>query len=267
MRIFWILVITTLLTSPNLVNAENEYLTLGIFPYVSSSKLIAHNKNIRKHINTTTKYNLSLVSAKNLQVYISNLKSYKYDFIFSAPHLARFAEKKYGYQRVAMTSHKIAGVYLVKKNSPLRTVDDLKGKKLSMAPAKTLLHQIALNQLNKHGIIPNKNIHIKIVNTHNNAIYDVLNNASDVAVTGIKIWKRLSAENKKKLRLLARTDPTSGFIVLAKPDINKTVVKAIQKSFLSFNNAQVAKHYIFKGFKLISDQEMESLDFHARVFE
>jgi len=267
MRIFWILVASTLLTSPIQVNAENKFLTLGIFPYVSTSKLIAHNKNIRKHINETTQYKLSLVTAKNLQTYVENLKSRQYDFIFSAPHLARFVEKKYKYQRVAMTSHKILAVYLVKKDSPLRTLDELRGKKLSMAPTKTLLHQIVLNQLNMHNIIPGKDIQIKVVNTHNNSTYDVLNNDSDVAVTGAKIWKKLPAEKKKKFRMLTQANPTSGFIILAKPDTDKTVVKDIQKSLLAFNDTKAGKGYIFKGFKLISDQEMQSLDFHAKVFE
>ena len=66
---------------------------MGVFPYVSTSKIIIHNNVIRKHVNNTTKYNLSLVTAKNLPTYINNLKDYKYDLIFCAPHLARFVEK------------------------------------------------------------------------------------------------------------------------------------------------------------------------------
>ncbi len=267
MKILWILILSTILSYSNLVKADNQSLTLGIFPYVSTSKLIAHNNTVVKHINETTNYDLSLVTAKDASTYLSNLKNYEYDLIFSAPHIARFVEKNFGYQRVVMTTHTIRGVYLVKKDSPIHSFNDLKGKKISMADEQTILHQIAISELIDHGIIPDKDIQIKTVNTHNNAIYDVLKDESDAAITGFKIWKNLPADKKKQLRQLALSKATTGFIVLAKPDINKEMIKNIQNSFLSFNGSSDGKPYIFRNFRLIRNSDMESLDFYAKVFE
>jgi len=267
MRILWIFVISTLLTCSTLTKAENKTLTLGIFPYVSSSKLITHNKNLQKHINNTSQYRASLVSANDVLTYINKLTKYNYDLIFCAPHLARFVEKKYAYQRIAMTTHHIRGVYLARKDTSIYSAADLKGKKLSMTPATSILHQIVLKQLKKHDIIPGYNIELKTAKTHNNAIYDVLNNDSDAAVTGMNLWTNLPLDSKKKLRQFTKTDAVSGFIVLAKPDIDKASIKNIQKLFLSFNKTPAGKAYIFKGFRLITDQDMEALDSYASVFE
>lgn len=93
----WIMTISTLLMCSNTVFADSHPLALGIFPYASTSKLITHHKNIQKHINKADKFNISLVTAKNVSTYITNLANYKYDLIYSPPHVARFAEKKYGY--------------------------------------------------------------------------------------------------------------------------------------------------------------------------
>lgn len=251
----------------NTAFADSRPLSLGIFPYASTSKLIIHHKNILKHLNNADKTNISFVTAKNVSTYITNLESYKYDLIYSAPHVARFAEKKYGYQRVVMTSHHIQGVILVKKDSAIKTLSDLKNKTISIAPKKTILHQVTLKQLRDNNIFPDKNIYLKNVNTHNNAIYDVIKDDSDAAVTGIKLWKKLNHKYKIKLRQLSLTEPISGFIILAKPTLDKSLVKELQKNFLSFNNTLAGKTYIFKGFKNITDKEMESLDAHARVFE
>lgn len=262
------LIITSLLfLYSTLLQAQNKYLTMGVFPYVSTSKIIIHNNVIRKHVNNTTDYDLALVTAKNLPTYINNLKEYKYDLVFSAPHLARHVEKKYHYKRVIMTSHKIKGVYITKNTSSIRSINELKGKTISLTPAQTVIHQMVLNQFDKHGIVPGENIKVKKIKTFSNAIYDVLNGNSDVAVTGVKIWKKLPAKVKKNLRKLGETKPVSGFVILAKPDVGKQVIIDIQNSLLSFNNRSNAKPYIFTGFKLIEDADMNSLDFHARIFE
>jgi len=267
MKILMIFVISTLFTCLTLTKAESKTLTLGIFPYVSSSKLITHNKNLQKHINNTSQYKVSLVSANNVPTYINNLRKYTYDVIFSAPHLARYVEKKYAYQRIAMTTHHIRGIYLARKDSSIHSMSDLTGKKLSMTPAKSMLHQQVIKQLKEYDIIPGINIKLKTSKTHNNAIYDVLNNDSDAAVTGINLWKNLPLDSKKKLHQFSQTDPISGFIVLAKPDIAKASIKDLQELFLSFKNTSAGKDYIFNGFKLITDQDMEALDTYASVFE
>lgn len=264
MRLFWLILLFTFF-SP--VNADENSLTLGIFPYVSTSKLITHNNIIRQHINNTTKYNISLVSSKNIPTYIRNLKEFKYDIVFSAPHLARYIEKNYHYKRIVMTTHDIKGIYISKKESPIAAISDFKGKVVALTSPKTIIHQMAMEHLIENGIDPEKDITIKPVKTFNNAIYDVLNNYSDVAVTGIKIWKKMPGKIKNKLKIISQTKPTAGFMILARPTMKQSTLSAIQSSLLAFNNTPGRKKYVFQGFRLISDADMESLDFHAKIFE
>lgn len=261
------LVIAVFLSYSGLLSAQASSLTLGLFPYVTTSKLIIHNNAITKHINKISPHHLSLVTAKNLSSYITNLENYKYDLIFSAPHLARHAEKEHKYKRVAMTTHSIRGVYITKHNSSINEIGQLKGKIISLTPKVTILHQIALNQLNKMGITPVDNFTIKPIKTFSNAIHDVLKGNSDAAVTGIKIWNNLPAKSKKKLKAIALTPPTSGFMIMAKPGLNNKIIHDLQKHLLSFNRSKTSEKYIFKGFKLITNKDMYSLDFHSKIFE
>lgn len=267
MRKICIIGLLGLLSHTSVIWADNNFLTLGIFPYVSTGKLVAHQKKVLAHINQSTAFKLSFVTAKDIPTYVANLATNSYDLIYSAPHLARFVEKKYGYQRVVMTQHQIRGVFVVRKDAPFQSVSDLKHATISIAPEKTLLHQIALQQMRNQGLDPDRDINIQISNTHNSAIYDLLDHNSDAAVTGIKIWKDVDEADKGELRLLAYTDSTSGFMVLAKPGLDKTLIADLQKAFLLFNKTAAANSYLFKGFKLIDNQAMESLDYYARVFE
>lgn len=249
------------------VSAETHHLVMGVFPYVSTNKIIQHNNVFRKYVNKTSSYQVSFVTARNLQVYINNLKKNKYDLVFSAPHLARYIEKKYGYQRVAMTTHKIQGVYLCKKDANIYSLDDLKGKIISLTPPQTIIRQMVERQFSQHGLAENKNLRIKNIKTFSNAIYDVKNDDSDAAVTGIKIWKKVSRQAKNNLRQFALTPEVSGFMIMAKPGVKKEVITAMQKSLIDFNHSTEVKKYIFKGFRLIQDDDMKALDYHSAVFE
>lgn len=261
------LIALVILVHSSLLKAEINTVTIGIFPYASTSKLIKHHNNLQKHITNATDLSISLVTAKDFTTYYKNATKFEYDLIYSPPHLARFFEKQYGYHRVAMTTHQIRGVYIVKKESTYQTLSDLKDKTISMAPAKTIVAQLAIQELQANNLYAEKNITIKTVNTHNNAIYDAIKGDSDAAVTGIKLWKKLLPEHKNKLRELSQTKPTSGFIILAKPDLGKDKITTLQNAFLSFNDTLAGKTYLFKGFKLIDDEVMNALDFHAKVFE
>lgn len=260
-------IITAVILSISNLACAKEPLTLGIFPYVTTSKLITHNKAIRKYINSTTPYSISLVTSKDLPTYINNLKSYKYDLIFSAPHLARYVEKNYKYKRVVMTTHQIRGVYIAKKDSPIENLSQLKGKTISLTPSETIIHQIVLKDFDFHNIVPGKNITVKPIKTFSNAMHDVINGYSDAAVTGVKIWKRLPLKLKSKLKKISTTSATSGFIILANPKLKDNVITDIQNALMAFNHSKLGERYIFKGFKLIQDKDMESLDFHSKIFE
>jgi len=249
------------------VAANNDSVVMGIFPYASTSKLITHHKNIKKHIEKNSDHNLTMVTAKGFPAYYKNLLSNKYDIIYSPPHIARHLENKYNYQRVVMTSHNIRGVYLVRNESNFKTIKDLENKKISIAPEKTILHQIALKQLKDVGLINHQNLTITPAKTHSNAMFNVVNGDTEAAVTGIKLWKKLHPKHKKQLRMLGMTDKTTGFIIMARPGLKKGLIKDLIKLFLSFNQSIAGKNYLFKGFKTITDKEMKSLDPYASVFK
>lgn len=267
MKVLCISITFILATYTGIASSTGHTLTLGIFPYASTAKLIAHQKNIPTLVRDNTGINLSLVTAGDSATFIDRLRAYEYDLIYSPPHLARYAEKKHGYQRVVMTSHQIRGVFLVSKDSPYRSVMDLKNSTISIGPVKTILHQLALRQIMDQGLIPGQDIHINGVNTHNNAIYNLLKHDSDAAITGIKLWKSFPPGEKAGLRELALTDPVSGFIVMARPGLKQTIIDQLQLAFLSFDKSPLGVNYLFKGFKRIDDESMAALDFYTSIFE
>ena len=267
MKILKLVIVFIIVAYSGLAKAQESALILGLYPYVSPSTLIKHHKNIPIHFTKSAEIDLSLVTAKDVTTYIDNLQAFEYDLIYSPPHLARFVEKTYGYRRVAMTLHEIRGLLIVLQDSPFHSTTDLTDQTISIVPEKALLHQMTLKLLKEQGLIPGQNIQLKVVNSHNNAIYSLFKKDSEAAVTGIKILKNMASREKAQLRILAKTEPVSGFIVMAKPTIKQATIDQLQAAFLAFNSSLLGVDYIFNGFKLIDDESMRVLEPYTEIFK
>jgi len=250
-----------------LVTWAEKPFSIGIFPYVAPVKLVAHQKELIKHLEKGISSPINIVTAKNFKVFISNAKKGLYDVLYTAPHLAYYLEKEMGYKRIAMTQHHIQGVFIVRQKSPYKQISDIKGSKISIAPPLAILHQIAITQLKNSGLIQDKDYHLNITKTHDNAIFSLYNGESDVAVTGIKLWKNLNSAYKSKLRVLTPSDKIPGFMIMAHPDISDTIITKLRKQALSFNNTKAGKKYLFKGLKNIDNKTMRSLAIYSSIIK
>jgi ABC-type phosphate/phosphonate transport system substrate-binding protein len=263
----WAFILLIQVASPLNAQLKTDPILLGIFPYVSTGRLITHHSKLRSHLNRQLNKKVSLVTAKNIDTYFENIKSYQYDLILTPPHLAYYAQNKLAYEPLVMTSHQIRGVFLVAIDSPYLSLSDIENATLSMVSAKALLHQIAWRQLEQNGLVDGETVNVESVKTHSNAIYNLLMQDSQVALTGIRMWQNLPPGKKQKLRQIAVTESTAGFVVLAKPGLNPIFVDELRQYFLSFNLAMEEQPYIFEGFEAFDQNAVNLMQVHSFVFE
>lgn len=247
--------------------AKEKSLVLAFFPYVNASKIMLHNKNLKNFLETELNIPISIVTAKNTKVYMENLRKNSYDILFTAPHAGRYSELYYGYKNIAMTSTKIQGYYLVQKNSTLKVLSDLKGKTIAMASPQTLLHQIALDDLRKEGIINHKNITVSVMKNHLNSIFALTKGFNDAAVTGVKLWNNLPKKYKKDLKVLSKSTKIPGFFVMGNSRLEDTLIQKIKTALLKFHISKKGKKYIFKSFENIDKESSQVMDKYISVFK
>ncbi|MDF1882267.1 PhnD/SsuA/transferrin family substrate-binding protein [Sulfurimonas sp. MAG313] len=255
----------TLFSNP--LFAQNKSINIAFFPYTSPSKILLHQKALKHFLQKELQVSISIITAKNIKEYINNVDNGVYDIIFTAPHIGRRSELSSSYSRLVMTKNKIQGYYIVKKESPYTELADIKNKTISMASPLTILHQIALMDLKELGIKEGENLTINITKNHMNSIFSLLKGSSDVALTGIKLWKVLKPKYKQNLKFLAGSTKIPGFLVMYNKTIDKEFSKELQKTFLRFEKSSEAKKYIFKGFKPITNDAMKLLDNYTNILK
>ena len=250
---------------------EKPPLVLGVFPYVTPVQLVAFHTPLKDYLAKQLNRPVTLVTAPDFVSFVDRTRDGQYDIVITAPHLGRLAETRDRFQRIAQTQHVVQGIFLARKDSDIRSMDDLKGKSVMMAQKVSIIYQMAENLMREKGLVPGQNIKIIETRTHNNAMYAPLRSEADASVTGTLLFRVLQDEQKEQLRVIGATEEAPGFTVMAHPRMPAQDVEAIRKLLVGFHRLPESKAYFettgFQKFLPDDDRAMKRLDPYTRIFE
>jgi phosphonate transport system substrate-binding protein len=259
----WISVIIASLWLLNPIRAAERY-NLGIFPYYDPATLVSLHKPLKDFLEAELGISISMRSASNFRSFKSRAAEGIYDILITAPHLGRTAETVSGYQWIGFTLNRSHAVFVVKKDSGISSLSDLKGKAITLPPKAAIIHHVALKHLRNNGLEPNVDIKIIETNSHDNAMKSVENSSSPVAAFGKPTWDRYVLDSGKDLIKIDHSEDIPGFAILANSRINGKMVQAIREAIVRFTETDTGKDYFnksgLKGFRLAENVDFEQLD-------
>jgi len=267
----FISVVLVLLLGPaSAMASEKPPLILGVFPYVSPVQLAAFHTPLKDHLAKSLQRPISLVTAPDFDSFIERTRQGQYDIIITAPHLGRLAETRDGYKRLAQTGHVVQGIFLTRKDSNIRKIEDLRGKTVMIAQQVSLIYQMAEHLLREKGLVPGESVTIIETHTHNNAMHAPLRGEADASVTGTLLWRVLGEEQKDQMRVIGTTDEAPGFLLMANQRLPRQDVEKIKKILLDYHQVAGSEAYFsatgYEKFQKVDDKVMKRLDPYIRKF-
>lgn len=252
-----------------LAHAADEPLEFGVFPYLSRGQLIEFHAPLKNYLETQLQRPVDLVTAPDFVEFTKRTQKGDFDLILTAPHMGRLAETRDGFQRVAMTTHEIQGIFLARKEAGIRTIADLKGKTLVMAQPVSIIYQMAAAHLRESGLTPGKDLTVIDTRTHNNALAAPIRREADASLTTKALWERADPETRAQLQVIGVTHVLPGHMVMAHPRVSAALVKRIQRLLLDFKHTEEGKAYFAttgqKEFVKIDDKVLKQLDPYTAV--
>ena len=245
--------------------AAPAVLYLGVLPSISPEKLMRLNAPLRDYLSKTLGRPVEIVTAPDYNAFMERTRKGEYDVILTAPHMARLAEKRDGYQRIGASAYRLQGVFLVRRDAPFHSIKDLAGKKVMMVGPQALVHLLAIDHLAKNGLLPGKTVTIVESRTHNNALGAPLRGEADASVTTNRIFEMADDDNTRgSLRVLSSTDLVPGMILMANRRIAPDDLKKMRKDLFRYHETAEGKAYLtatnLERFEPLDDKAMASLD-------
>ncbi len=274
----WVMLVTLLACAPAAEESNKKVLRLGFVPFETGEELL---KDIQPLLNVIEKgmgMEVRPTVAADYTGVIEALKNKQLDAAFLSPASYVLAQQEANV-RIIVKSQRGGSAYyygaiIVRTDSPIKSVKDLKGKTFSFGdPISTTGHIFARKMMLEVGINPDSDLD-KVVysGSHDATILAVLNKKVDGGATYAddnkgqsSAWSRfLSPKDQKQIRVLAYTEPIPSDSICVSQDYPQELMDRLQKTILDYSQspegkALIKKLYHFDGYVKASDADYQSI--------
>ncbi|MFA6188624.1 MAG: phosphate/phosphite/phosphonate ABC transporter substrate-binding protein [Sulfuricurvum sp.] len=219
---------------------------------------------------------LRIEASRNYASYNQKLFSGHFDFALSNPY-ATVTAVEHGYRIFGKMGDdkNFRGLIIVRKDSNIKSVDDLRGKVISY-PSSTALAAAIMPQwyFYKHGLDINKDITNSYVGSQESSIMNVYLRKSDVACTWPPPWHNFvkkRPEMAKELMIKWETPSLINNGLVVRNDIPDTVVKQVGEIIFSLHTDEEGRKILgamdLNRYEKADDQTYERVRVFLKNFE
>ncbi len=250
----------------------------GTLPRLSAAELNAMYSPLAEYLARETGEKLSLVIPKDFEAFKHAVKAGQMDIGFANSLIYVQLKNDVNLEPLALSSEvksgtRFRGIIIVRKDSGITKVQDLKGKKLCFMDkdsAAGYIFQMLL--LSKAGLDVNKDFTIlPFAKKHENVTMAVLNKTADAG--GIREDELDKIKDKvdiSQLRIVGYTDYFPNWPFFATPKLNKDTAAKIQAALLKLKpndpqNEKILGPARLTGFIPVSDKDYDDLRKAAKI--
>lgn len=245
--------------------ANKKEIVFGVLPIVSTQKLIARFSPMASYLSEQTGHPVKLVTAPSFASFKQRTElGTQYDLLFTAPHFYYMAQRKAGYKvivRVAAPNMK--AIIVVPKESNIKTLSDLKGKKLSTTAPVALATLMIKAHLTKAGINSAKDLSLVHTPSHNASLISAYKGITDAGSMMLPPFKRAKKEIKDSVRVLSTTEGVPHMPIAVSKTLDKSLASKIQTALVQLKSNKkgraLLKHLKWPGFVAVKPNEYDKL--------
>ncbi len=255
--------------------ASREYV-FAIHPLHNPVRLFEIYQPVIDHLNrnipgTTFK----LEASRNYEEFDKKLYTRQFDFALPNPYQT-LNSLAHGYHVIAKMGddYKFTGVILVRRDSGIQKIADLKGRKVSY-PARTALAATLMPQyyLHTHGLDVNRDIENLYVGSQESSIMNVYLGQVAAGVTWPLPWEAFQIEHPemaRELELKWETEPMINNGVVARDDVPMQLAQRVAQLLASLHTTVEGRAILVRmplsRFELADDQRYRVIEDFLRKF-
>lgn len=252
-----------------------EYI-VGIHPLHNPQRLNEVYGPIIEYINIyVPEVRFRLEASHNYEEFDKKLDAGHFDFAMPNPYQT-VRSLKHGYHVFGKMGDDddFRGIILVRKDSGIKEVSDLKGKAVSY-PALTALAGTMMPQyyLHTHGIDVNKDIENRYVGSQESSILNVLRKHVAAGATWPVPWKAFRAEHPEmasELEVKWQTAPLQNNGWVVRNDVSPAIAKKFQTLLLGLDKSDEGRHMLARlpisRFELATDATYQPVEAFLTLF-
>ncbi len=251
-------------------------LRVALLPDENAGTIIQSAEPLKKYLESQLHKDIELVVTTDYSSMIEAMRFGRIEIAYFGPLSYVLAKSKApGIEPFAVGVSKGSPTYrsviITQAESPVRSIDDIKGKLVGFGdPASTSSHLIPRAMLAKHELIGGKDYKFVHLGAHDAVARAVQSAQVAVGALSEDIFNNLIAKNSidpAKLRVIAFSDPIPNYPMVMQGKLDPQIKASIREAFLGLKDQAILKPFRAEGFVATDDRAYDILRETAKVLD
>jgi phosphonate transport system substrate-binding protein len=263
---------------PQQPQQPRQILHLGLVPEQSLFKQVHRYEPLAVYLSRRLNVNVILSVMPSYEKVLSSFAAKELDAAFLGSMSYILAHTRLGVEAVARPvnldgTSTYYGIRFVRKDSNIRSIREMKGKRLALVDRNTMAgYLLPLAYFKKGGVDYTTYLEeVYFSGTHEDVVYDVLDRKADIGAAKSTVLMRLATEDdrvKNDLLFLTRTPPVPESCLAVRRDLNENLKEQLRSLLLSMHEdqegARILREFMARRFIETRDSEFSSVYRFAR---
>jgi len=226
------------------LDAMAQSYSFAVVPQFEQRKLFAIWKPIVDDLEKRTGLDLKLVATLTVPEFEKGIAKGEFDFVYANPYHILKATSSQGYIPLVRDSAPLRGILVVRKDSPIRNVQDIDGKTVAFpspnALGASLLMRADLERIFHITVAP---LYVK---TYSSVYLHVVNGLTAAGGGVEKTLQEQDPEIRDMLKVLYTTRDMPSHPVAAHPRVTQTDSEKVQRALLEMGETKQGREWLDK---------------------
>ncbi len=232
-------------TSPS-VRAGGDYV-LGVFPYLPPRDIERVFAPMAADLGNTVHHHILLRSSTTYKRFAARLDKQEFDIAFIQPFDYVHVADRYGYLPLATRSEKLKALVVATIDSPLKSVNDLRGKRMALPPKRSAVSRLMRAYLKRNGLQPGRDLRITYHRSHVACMRQILIGQADVCGTAAPALRFFQHKMKVQLKTIAATRSIPHTLFAISPRVPRADRDAIRKRIIGWSESKMGREMLARG--------------------
>jgi phosphonate transport system substrate-binding protein len=268
MSLFMAVASTDASENSNIQDTNTAYYSFGVFPYLSTRDTAISYGPVSAEFNLALKHEIRLRTSSSFEKFSEKLTDEYYDIALIQPFDYLLAVEDHYYEPIARVAENLVAVFAVNANSEFKSIEDLRGTHIALAPEAAATSQLGLKALRKAGLIPGRDVFLHFLPSHSSCVHQVVIEEVSACVTGSPIVKMFNDRMNTQVRIMAQTEAIPHVLFVVHERVPPEHRLALQQLIVSWHNTDHGKKLLrglgFPKFVIAKRSDYEIMRHYSR---
>ena len=225
--------------------AAGKSLRLGTLPVVSTRTAYEIYRPLIEHLEKGLGLSaIQLETPPHFKGMYQRIQEDGFDLLLSPPHIARLAQKRFGWQPLVMFQPEHQSVLLALENNGPANLEALRGGTVAVLDNSALVAMVMMEALSKKGLQMNRDF--KVIETRSYESSQIAVKQGTAQAMVFRSQGFIDPGVRDHFKVLFEAGVLPGYVIIAAPNVARAQRDKLRAQLLSFGNTSEGKAFMEK---------------------